>query len=79
MLDTVAQAAAYDWSAVVSGDLTWLWDPPKVLGDCLEASLGAIFVDAGCRIEAVYRVLDALYEGVVPLLSQVESRVRIVL
>lgn len=75
MLETVQQTSKYTWSDVVSGDLTWLWDPPKVMGDCFEAVLGAIFVDAGCALPPVFDVLDLVFAGVKELLPAVESRV----
>ena len=33
-------------------------DAPKVLGDVVEAILGAIFIDDGWRFETVYSILD---------------------
>ncbi|ORY90629.1 hypothetical protein BCR35DRAFT_349581 [Leucosporidium creatinivorum] len=74
MMDTATQAEGFAWEAIVSGDMTWMWDPPKALGDCFEAALGAVFVDAGCELDAVLAVLDKAYGEVMPLLSQAELR-----
>lgn len=36
----------------------WSLQPPKVLGDLLEAVIGAVFVDSGFQLEAVWAVLE---------------------
>lgn len=46
-------------------NMTWLWDPPKVLGDVLEALIGAIFEDSGFDLPATYQVLRKIYRGLV--------------
>ncbi|GAA95743.1 uncharacterized protein L969DRAFT_85445 [Mixia osmundae IAM 14324] len=38
----------------------WFWDPPKVLGDCVEAIAGAIFVDSGGDPELVFKYFDRI-------------------
>ncbi|KAI5479007.1 endoribonuclease Dicer [Pseudohyphozyma bogoriensis] len=63
----------YTWSKILE-DLTWTWDAPKVLGDVFEAVLGAIFVDSAFNLEAVYKVLDKIYEPILPLLRDIEKR-----
>lgn len=72
----VEQTKAYNVEQVVSGDLTWLWDPPKALGDCLEASLGAIFIDSNFEFGPVFAALDRLYGDLMPLITSVEISVR---
>lgn len=37
-------------------------DPPKVLGDVLESIAGAIFLDSGMDLEAVWDVFKHLFE-----------------
>lgn len=73
----MAEGKGYE--AVLSGELTWTWDAPKALGDALEACLGAVFVDDGCRMEGVERVLDELFEEILEGLGEVEMRVSAVL
>ncbi|GAA5850888.1 hypothetical protein JCM8547_009121 [Rhodosporidiobolus lusitaniae] len=46
----------------------------KVLGDVLEALLAAIFIDSSFQLEPVFKVLDGLYEEVMPLLGEGEIR-----
>lgn len=36
-------------------------DPPKVLGDLLESLMGAIFLDSGMDLEAVWRVFIKVF------------------
>lgn len=36
-------------------------DPPKVLGDLLESLMGAIFIDSGMDLEAVWRVFIKVF------------------
>lgn len=74
MMDTAAQAEEVEWETSVSGDLTFMWDPPKALGDGLEAALGAVFVDSGCKLDTVFAVLDKAYGADLPLLEQAELR-----
>ena len=37
-------------------------DPPKVLGDVLESLAGAVFLDSGMSLEAVWSVFQPLFE-----------------
>lgn len=62
---------------LVSGDLTWVWEGPKPLGDVLEASLGAVFVDAGWEVGPVYEVLDRVFGELLPLLGEVGYELRV--
>lgn len=75
MDSAVKQSAGYDWDRVVNGDMTWLWEPPKALGDCLEAAIGAIFIDAKFEFEPVYKALDRIYGELMPLMSVVDNQV----
>lgn len=43
----------------------WSLQPPKVLGDLLESVIGAVFVDSGFRLEAVWAVLDRVMSPMV--------------
>ncbi|GAA5886187.1 hypothetical protein JCM5296_003512 [Sporobolomyces johnsonii] len=74
MIEAAEQAEAFGWEAVVEGDLTFLWSPPKVLGDVLEALLAVVFIDAGFKLDPVLAVLDELYKEVMPFLSETEHR-----
>ncbi|KDE08748.1 hypothetical protein MVLG_01202 [Microbotryum lychnidis-dioicae p1A1 Lamole] len=74
MLEAQEQAESMTWAMVLTGDMTWLWSPPKVLGDAFEAILGAIFLDGGCRLEPVFATLDQIYAEVMPLMRNVETR-----
>jgi endoribonuclease Dicer len=67
------ESESFTWTKILV-DLTWVWDPPKVLGDCFEAIIGAVFVDCGFRLEPVFEVLDRIYKEVMPLLKDVETR-----
>lgn len=51
-------------------NMTWLWDPPKVLGDVLEAIIGSIFEDSGFDLPTTYQVLYKLYGG---LLDEIQN------
>jgi endoribonuclease Dicer len=51
-------------------EAVWLWEPAKVLGDVVEALLGAVFVDSGHSLEATDRVLDRLLGDILPILGQ---------
>lgn len=42
-------------------------DPPKVLGDVLEAVAAAIFLDSGMSLETVWKVMQPLFA---PLLGK---------
>ena len=44
-------------------------DPPKVLGDILEALAGAVFLDSGRSLETVWRVFKPLLTDT-PLFGQ---------
>lgn len=47
-----------------------IFDPPKILNDCLEAIVGAVFIDSGFDLPTAYRILDFIFEDVTPGLSQ---------
>ncbi|EGF98772.1 uncharacterized protein MELLADRAFT_79606 [Melampsora larici-populina 98AG31] len=51
-----------------------VFDPPKILGDALEAIVGAIFIDCGLHLSVAYRSLDKIFEDVLPRLKQDEPR-----
>ncbi|KAH9820255.1 hypothetical protein DFH28DRAFT_1218697 [Melampsora americana] len=51
-----------------------VFDPPKILGDALEAIVGAIFIDCGLDLSMAYKSLDKIYEDVLPRLKQDEPR-----
>lgn len=72
--ESETQEPAAFTTASVLDDLPWMWDPPKVLGDILEAVLGAIFVDDGLRLDEVFRVLDSVFKDVTPHLRNIEKR-----
>ncbi|GAA6007912.1 hypothetical protein JCM11491_006536 [Sporobolomyces phaffii] len=79
LLETALREAAeyaekIDWSDVVAGDLIWVWSPPKVLGDVFEALLAVVFIDSGFNLEAVFAVLDKVYEDVLPSLTNEHER-----
>lgn len=73
MRTAVTESEKYSFSDMLN-DLTWLWDPPKVLGDVFESVIGAIFVDSGFQLEIVLQVLDRMYKDVLPLLRNIEIR-----
>lgn len=73
MRTAVLESESYNYSDMLN-DLTWLWDPPKVLGDVFESIIGAIFVDSKFQLEIVLDVLDRMYRDVLPLLRDVEIR-----
>lgn len=73
MRAAVDQAASLGWSDMLDS-LTWLWDPPKVLGDVLEAIIGSVFVDVGFQLEPVLEILDRLYEAVLLLMKDEEQK-----
>ncbi|GJN87852.1 hypothetical protein Rhopal_000807-T1 [Rhodotorula paludigena] len=66
MREAAELANGFDWKDVVEGDLTFLWSPPKVLGDVVEALLAVVFVDCGMQLEPIYAVLDKLYADIMP-------------
>ncbi|KAM0751249.1 hypothetical protein T439DRAFT_325399 [Meredithblackwellia eburnea MCA 4105] len=73
---SVESCEAWGLERVVNEPLTWSWDPPKVLGDVLEALLGAVFVDSGCTLQPVLRILDnVLFRDVMPLVNE-KTRLR---
>ncbi|GAA5920114.1 hypothetical protein JCM1841_004443 [Sporobolomyces salmonicolor] len=74
MIEAAELAKTFGWKAVVEGDATFLWSPPKVLGDVFEALLAAVFIDAGLKLDPVWTVLGELYKEVMPLLSETEHR-----
>ncbi|GAA6030078.1 hypothetical protein JCM8097_009245 [Rhodosporidiobolus ruineniae] len=74
MREAAGQARAFSWSEAVDGSLTWLWNPPKVLGDAFEALLAVIFIDSGMQLDPVCAVLDRLYAEMMPLLTEMEQR-----
>ena len=40
-------------------------DPPKALGDILEALAGAVFLDSGLSLETVWRVFEPFFEPLI--------------
>lgn len=46
----------------------WKMDPPKALGDILEAVVGAIYVDCGFDIDIVDAILEDIMKEVVEIL-----------
>lgn len=60
-LEQATANARRELEAMSYGDIVaryWSLQPPKVLGDLLEAVMGAIFVDSGFRLEAVWAVME---------------------
>ncbi|MBW0463309.1 hypothetical protein O181_003024 [Austropuccinia psidii MF-1] len=49
-------------------------DPPKVLGDVVEAIIGGVFIDSGLSIVTVFRVLDRIYGDALGQLGRCEPR-----
>ncbi|GAA6000835.1 hypothetical protein JCM10207_004681 [Rhodosporidiobolus poonsookiae] len=74
MLEAAEQAEGFGYQDAVDGSLTWLWSPPKVLGDVLEALLAVIFIDSGMQLDPVFAVLDKLYGEIMALLGETEVR-----
>ncbi|GAA5973483.1 hypothetical protein JCM8115_004465 [Rhodotorula mucilaginosa] len=64
--EAAEQAQQYSFEQVVQGDLTFLWSPPKVISDVVEAILAAVFIDAGFQLEPVLQVLDRLFADIMP-------------
>lgn len=50
------------------------YDPPKILGDAVEAIFGAIFVDSGFDLQRTYAIIDHVFEDVLPVLKQSAPR-----
>lgn len=50
------------------------YDPPKILGDAVEAIFGAIFVDSRFDLRRTYGVMDRVFEEVLPVLKQSAPR-----
>ncbi|KAL8287547.1 hypothetical protein RQP46_003405 [Phenoliferia psychrophenolica] len=71
--DAEGATAAFSMARIVD-DLSWSWDPPKILGDIFEAVLGSIVVDDGFRLETVFGVLDQVYAEIMPHLQAIERR-----
>ena len=40
-------------------------DPPKALGDILEALAGAVFLDSGLSLETVWNVFKPFFESLI--------------
>lgn len=74
LAEAVEDAEQLSWADVARGLVTWLFQPPKVLGDVVEALIGAVWVDSGGSLEAVNGVLDGLYGEVLPLFEVAELR-----
>ncbi|GAA5881946.1 hypothetical protein JCM3774_002082 [Rhodotorula dairenensis] len=64
--EAAEEAQQYTYEQVVKGDLTFLWSPPKVISDVVEAILAAVFIDAGFELEPVLLVLDRLFADIMP-------------
>ncbi|GAA5979150.1 hypothetical protein JCM10908_002820 [Rhodotorula pacifica] len=64
--EAAEQAQQYSFEQVVNGDLTFLWSPPKVISDVVEAILAAVFIDASFQLEPVLLVLDRLFADIMP-------------
>ena len=45
-------------------------EPPKVLGDLLESLAGAIFIDSGMDLQAVWSVLEPLFTAKIGTYTQ---------
>ncbi|GAA6061113.1 hypothetical protein JCM10212_006144 [Sporobolomyces blumeae] len=74
MDEAAEQAASIDWQDVVIGDSTWVWSPPKVLGDVVEALLAVVFVDSEFNLDVVCQVLDRLYADILPFFGSEKER-----
>lgn len=72
--ETLVEAARFPYSAVASGEVVWLFDPPKILGDVLGALLGAIWVGSEGSLDKVFDVLDRLYAEIMPPLDNAQLR-----
>ncbi|BGP45286.1 Dicer-like protein 1 [Rhodotorula kratochvilovae] len=74
MRDAVREAEGFEWRDVADGDLTFMWAPPKVLGDVVEALLAVVFIDSGLDVAPVFAVLDRLYADILPHLRNEGTR-----
>ncbi|GAA6047894.1 hypothetical protein JCM3770_006412 [Rhodotorula araucariae] len=74
MRDAAREAEGFEWKDVADGNLTFLWSPPKVLGDVVEALLAVVFVDSGFEVGPVFAVLDRLYADILPHLRNEGTR-----
>ncbi|BGP13262.1 hypothetical protein JCM10213_004968 [Rhodosporidiobolus nylandii] len=74
LMDAAEMAEKFSYEDAVQGSLTWMWTPPKVLGDVFEALLAVVFIDCGMKLDPVFAVLDRLYQEVMPYLSETEVR-----
>lgn len=63
---SVEERAKFAWGDVGGGRLLWAFSPIKVLGDALEACIGAVFLDSGCSLPLAFALLDRLYAPVMP-------------
>ncbi|BGP05277.1 Dicer-like protein 1 [Rhodotorula toruloides] len=72
--EAAEQGKRFEYADVPTGALTWLWDPPKVLGDVLEALLAVVFLDCGMQLEPVLEVLDRLYADIMPHIKESDAR-----
>jgi len=46
----------------------------QVLGDVFEALLAVVFIDSGFNLDAVFAVLDRVYEDIVPWIECEDER-----
>ncbi|BGP37196.1 Dicer-like protein 1 [Rhodotorula kratochvilovae] len=74
MRDAAREAEGFAWSDVADGHLTFMWAPPKVLGDVVEALLAVVFIDRGLDVAPVFAVLDRLYADILPHLRNEGTR-----
>lgn len=51
-----------------------VFDPPKILGDALEAIVGAMLIDCEFDLKVVFKSLERIYEDVLPQIKQGEPR-----
>ncbi|GAA5902930.1 hypothetical protein JCM8208_006514 [Rhodotorula glutinis] len=68
MRDAAVQAEGFEWMEVADGELTFMWSPPKVLGDVVESILAVVFLDSDMQLAPVFGVLDKLYGDIMPAL-----------
>ncbi|KPV76863.1 uncharacterized protein RHOBADRAFT_51848 [Rhodotorula graminis WP1] len=68
MRDAAVKAEAFEWKEVADGELTFMWSPPKVLGDVFEALVAVVFLDSNMELAPVFAVLDKLYGDIMPSL-----------
>ncbi|MBW0488249.1 hypothetical protein O181_027964 [Austropuccinia psidii MF-1] len=75
--DAMKDFSPFDTLASFFANLTNVFvvpDPPKVLGDVVEAIIGGVFIDSGLTIEPAFKVLDRIYEDALGQLSKCEPR-----